>query len=261
MANAKDKFGELVDLIAVLRSENGCPWDRKQTHDSLKRNLIEECYEVLESIENKDVTGIIEELGDLLLQIMFHAQIISETEPLSIVDVVQGLINKMVRRHPHVFGNESADSVEEVEQNWESLKAKEKQEGKVTDSIFNIPPDLPSLHYAQILQDRAVKQGFDWDDISGVLDKIQEEAIEVTGAESHEEKEDEIGDLIFTLVNLSRRLDVHADSALRSANIKFKLRFELMVKLAIQDGLDFQSLPLDVQDRYWDKAKIILRAE
>ena len=260
MTNINNKFDELVDLIATLRSENGCPWDREQTHESLKRNLIEECYEVLEAIENKDTKGIVEELGDVLLQIMLHAQILSETEAVSIDDVIQGLSDKMIRRHPHVFGNESADSAEEVKQNWEVLKANEKRGQKPTDNIFNIPSDLPSLHYAQILQDRAVKQGFDWDDVSGVLDKIQEEAREVTEAESYEEKEDEIGDLIFTLVNLSRRLDVHADSALRSANIKFKLRFELMVKLATEDGLEFQDLPLEVQDKYWDKAKVILRS-
>lgn len=260
MTNINNKFDELVDLIATLRSENGCPWDREQTHESLKRNLIEECYEVLEAIENKDTKGIVEELGDVLLQIMLHAQILSETEAVSIDDVIQGLSDKMIRRHPHVFGNESADSAEEVKQNWEVLKANEKRGEKPTENIFNIPSDLPSLHYAQILQDRAVKQGFDWDDVSGVLDKIQEEAREVTEAESYEEKEDEIGDLIFTLVNLSRRLDVHADSALRSANIKFKLRFELMVKLATEDGLEFQDLPLEVQDKYWDKAKVILRS-
>jgi len=260
MTNINNKFDELVDLIATLRSENGCPWDREQTHESLKRNLIEECYEVLEAIENKDTKGIVEELGDVLLQIMLHAQILSETEAVSIDDVIQGLSDKMIRRHPHVFGDESADSAEEVKQNWEVLKANEKRGQKPTDNIFNIPSDLPSLHYAQILQDRAVKQGFDWDDVSGVLDKIQEEAREVTEAESYEEKEDEIGDLIFTLVNLSRRLDVHADSALRSANIKFKLRFELMVKLATEDGLEFQDLPLEVQDKYWDKAKVILRS-
>jgi len=260
MTNINNKFDELVDLIATLRSENGCPWDREQTHESLKRNLIEECYEVLEAIENKDTKGIVEELGDVLLQIMLHAQILSETEAVSIDDVIQGLSDKMIRRHPHVFGNESADSAEEVKQNWEVLKANEQRGQKPTENIFNIPSDLPSLHYAQILQDRAVKQGFDWDDVSGVLDKIQEEAREVTEAESYEEKEDEIGDLIFTLVNLSRRLDVHADSALRSANIKFKLRFELMVKLATEDGLEFQDLPLEVQDKYWDKAKVILRS-
>ena len=260
MNNINNKFDELVDLIATLRSENGCPWDREQTHESLKRNLIEECYEVLEAIENKDTKGIVEELGDVLLQIMLHAQILSETEAVSIDDVIQGLSDKMIRRHPHVFGDESADSAEEVKQNWEVLKANEKRGQKPTENIFNIPSDLPSLHYAQILQDRAVKQGFDWDDVSGVLDKIQEEAREVTEAESYEEKEDEIGDLIFTLVNLSRRLDVHADSALRSANIKFKLRFELMVKLATEDGLEFQDLPLEVQDKYWDKAKVILRS-
>ncbi|MFL2645361.1 MAG: nucleoside triphosphate pyrophosphohydrolase [Dehalococcoidia bacterium] len=260
MTNINNKFDELVDLIATLRSENGCPWDREQTHQSLKRNLIEECYEVLEAIENKDTKGIVEELGDVLLQIMLHAQILSETEAVSIDDVIQGLSDKMIRRHPHVFGDESADSAEEVKQNWEVLKANEKRGQKPTENIFNIPSDLPSLHYAQILQDRAVKQGFDWDDVSGVLDKIQEEAREVTEAESYEEKEDEIGDLIFTLVNLSRRLDVHADSALRSANIKFKLRFELMVKLATEDGLEFQDLPLEVQDKYWDKAKVILRS-
>ena len=260
MTNINNKFDELVDLIATLRSENGCPWDREQTHQSLKRNLIEECYEVLEAIENKDTKGIVEELGDVLLQIMLHAQILSETEAVSIDDVIQGLSDKMIRRHPHVFGDESADSAEEVKQNWEVLKANEQRGQKPTENIFNIPSDLPSLHYAQILQDRAVKQGFDWDDVSGVLDKIQEEAREVTEAESYEEKEDEIGDLIFTLVNLSRRLDVHADSALRSANIKFKLRFELMVKLATEDGLEFQDLPLEVQDKYWDKAKVILRS-
>ena len=260
MTNINNKFDELVDLIATLRSENGCPWDREQTHESLKRNLIEECYEVLEAIENKDTKGIVEELGDVLLQIMLHAQILSETKAVSIDDVIQGLSDKMIRRHPHVFGDESADSAEEVKQNWEVLKANEKRGQKPTENIFNIPSDLPSLHYAQILQDRAVKQGFDWDDVSGVLDKIQEEAREVTEAESYEEKEDEIGDLIFTLVNLSRRLDVHADSALRSANIKFKLRFELMVKLATEDGLEFQDLPLEVQDKYWDKAKVILRS-
>ena len=176
MSNINHNFSELVELISTLRSENGCPWDRKQTHESLKRNLIEECYEVLESIENKDTQGIIEELGDVLLQIMFHAQIISEKEDFSITDVIDGLMDKMIRRHPHVFGDASADSAEQVEQNWEALKAKEKA-GNESEEIFNIPANLPSLHYAQILQDRAVKQGFDWEDISGVLDKLQEDCL------------------------------------------------------------------------------------
>ena len=130
MSNINHNFSELVELISTLRSEDGCPWDRKQTHESLKRNLIEECYEVLESIENKDTQGIIEELGDVLLQIMFHAQIISEKEDFSITDVIDGLMDKMIRRHPHVFGDASADSAEQVEQNWEALKAKEKAENE-----------------------------------------------------------------------------------------------------------------------------------
>jgi len=257
----ENKFNELVELISTLRSENGCPWDRKQTHDSLKRNLIEECYEVLEAIEQNDTEGLIEELGDLLLQIMLHAQITSETNDLSINNVVEGLINKMIRRHPHVFGNVLAESAEEVEQNWEQLKAEEKKSNSKTElGLINIPTDLPALHYAQILQDRAVKLGFDWEDISGVLEKIQEEALEIVGAEDQDSIEEEIGDLFFTLVNLSRRMNVHADSSLRIANIKFKVRFELMVNLAVKDGHEFSKLTLIKQDSYWDKAKMILKA-
>ena len=180
MSNINHNFSELVELISTLRSENGCPWDRKQTHESLKRNLIEECYEVLESIENKDTQGIIEELGDVLLQIMFHAQIISEKEDFSITDVIDGLMDKMIRRHPHVFGDASADSAEQVEQNWEALKAEERRANNLHE--IDVATALPALMRAGKIGKRAARMGFDWPESSGVLHKMQEELDEIRQA-------------------------------------------------------------------------------
>ena len=177
MKNEPDSFQNLVSTVETLRSPGGCPWDREQTHASLKRNLLEECYEVLEAIDGNSADKLCDELGDILTQVVFHAQMASEAGQFTIEDVAAGVNAKLVRRHPHVFGGTTASDAREVEHNWERLK---EQEGVRKSPVDGIPKELPALAYAQLMQDRVGKVGFEWEDVSGVLDKVAEE---VNGAE------------------------------------------------------------------------------
>ena len=198
-------FQSLVDIVERLRAPGGCPWDREQTHSSLKRNLLEECYEVLEAIDSEDPAALSEELGDLLVQVAFHADIAREAGHFTVADVLTRINDKLVRRHPHVFGDATVADAREVERNWERIKEAEKQRrGGRQSPVDGIPRDLPALTYAQLMQDRVGRAGFEWDDISGVLDKMAEEVEELRGAMTMEEKVHELGDLMFTMVNLSR---------------------------------------------------------
>ena len=189
-------FKTLVDIVAKLRAPGGCPWDREQTHDSLKRNLLEESYEVMEAIDQGNPDILSEELGDLMVQVVFHADIAREAGDFQLEDVLRSINSKLIRRHPHVFGNEKAENAREVEKNWEQIKAEERQaKGESKSPVEGIPIDLPALAYAQLMQDRVGKAGFEWDDISGVLDKLVEEVAEFRVASTIEEKEHELGDL------------------------------------------------------------------
>ena len=250
------RFQSLLDIVERLRAPGGCPWDREQTHASLKRNLLEECYEVLEAIDSNDPQALAEELGDILVQVAFHADIARENGEFSVEEVLAHINDKLVRRHPHVFGDATVADAREVERNWERIKEAEKhRKGGRQSPVDGIPRDLPALTYAQLMQDRVGRAGFEWDDISGVLDKMAEEMEELRGAETMEEKIHELGDLMFTMVNLSRWMDIHAEDALRQANLRFRDRYLQMEELASAKGLDFNSLPLMEKEALWQEAK------
>jgi tetrapyrrole methylase family protein/MazG family protein len=250
-------FEEFQELIAHLRAPEGCPWDREQTHLSLRNNLLEETYETLEALDREDVPSMQEEFGDLLLQIVLHAQIASEAGEFNMEDVIAGIYSKIVRRHPHVFGEAEVDGVKSVLQNWEKLKEKERADKGVPEKglLDGVPVVLPSLTQAQELQDRAARVGFDWPEIQPVWDKVLEELEEVRQADSPEEAEKELGDLLFAVVNLIRWYKVDSESALRATNQKFRRRFKHIEKSARTLGRDLQSMTLDEMDAYWNEAK------
>lgn len=252
-------FQTLVDIVAKLRAPGGCPWDREQTHDSLKRNLLEESYEVIEAIDQGNPAILSEELGDLMVQIAFHADIAQEAGDFQLEDVLRNINSKLVRRHPHVFADGHAEDAREVERNWEQIKAAERQaKGEKKSPVEGIPADLPALAYAQLMQDRVGKAGFEWDDISGVLDKLVEEVAELKAAVTQEEKEHELGDILFTIVNLTRWTGAHAEDVLRQANQRFGRRYLSMESLAVERGHDFNALPLDEKEQLWQEAKRIV---
>ena len=252
-------FQTLVDIVAKLRAPGGCPWDREQTHDSLKRNLLEESYEVIEAIDQGNPAILSEELGDLMVQIAFHADIAQEAGDFQLEDVLRNINSKLVRRHPHVFADGHAEDAREVERNWEQIKAAERQaKGEKKSPVEGIPADLPALAYAQLMQDRVGKAGFEWDDISGVLDKLVEEVAELTAAVTQEEKEHELGDILFTIVNLTRWTGAHAEDVLRQANQRFGRRYLSMESLAVERGHDFNALSLDEKEQIWQEAKRIV---
>ncbi len=245
-------FQALMDIVKVLRAPGGCPWDREQTHASLKRNLLEECYEVLEAIDQGQGRKLSEELGDVLVQVAFHAQMAGESGAFKIDDVITSASEKLIRRHPHVFGDAVAGDAREVERNWDLLK---QQEGVRKSPADGIPGELPALAYAQLLQDRVSRTGFDWEDVSGVLDKVVEEVDELRAATRHKEKAEEFGDLLFSLVNLARWLGIQAEDALRQASARFRARYATMERLASERGQDFPRLPLQGKEALWQEAK------
>ena len=249
-------FQTLIDIVARLRAPGGCPWDREQTHESLKRNLLEESYEVIEAIDQGNPAVLSEELGDLLVQVAFHADIAKEAGDFELADVLRKINSKLVRRHPHVFADGHAEDAREVERNWEQIKAEERKEkGESKSPVEGIPIDMPALAYAQLMQDRVGKAGFEWDDISGVLDKIVEEVAELKAAVTPEEKVHELGDLLFTMVNLTRWSGAHAEDVLRQANQRFGKRYLSMEKIAADRGLDFNALPLEKKEELWQESK------
>lgn len=244
-------------MIAALRAPDGCPWDREQTHRTLRPNLLEETYEVLSALDANDAAGLSEELGDLLLQIVLHAQIASEAGEFDLAEVVRGIHAKIVRRHPHVFGDVKLRDAEGVLQNWERLKAAERQANDKLEAglLDSIALALPALVQAQTYQQRAGRVGFDWRDIQGVLDKVDEEMAEVRTAADEPARAAEIGDLLFSVVNLARWYHVDAESALREANARFRQRFGFIEEAARKDGRNLQDMTLEEMDAYWDSAK------
>ena len=246
-------FATLTGIIARLRSPDGCPWDRKQTHASLRPYLIEECYEVLQALEEGSPQKLREELGDLLLQIMLHAQIAAEEGQFQINDVIQGISDKLIRRHPHVFGDRKAKDSKEIELNWEALKQEERQEGQSL--LSSVPREMPALSYGQSIQRRVAGVGFDWEKVDDILDKLVEEVAEIKQAADHLEMFKEFGDLLFTLANIARRLDIDLETALRGANQRFYQRFTLMEEVCRQRGISFGSLSFDEQNALWEEAK------
>ena len=248
-----DRFRELKEIIARLRGPNGCPWDKKQTHASLRPFLVEESYEVLQALDEGIPEKLRAELGDLLLQIMLHAQIAAETGQFDIDDVISGISNKLIHRHPHVFGGQEVKDVVEVEQSWEALKQEERAEGESI--LAGMPEQMPALAYSQSMQRRVAGVGFDWEKVEDIIDKLAEEVAEIKQATNHQERANEFGDLLFTLANIARRLDIDLEMALRSANQRFYRRFTLMEKLCRQRGINLASLSLDEQNALWEEAK------
>jgi len=249
-------FSKLTKVMTTLRSEQGCAWDREQTHATLKPCLIEESYEVLDAIEKNDMYNLCEELGDLLLQVVFHAQLASEEREFDIQNVLQGVIQKLIRRHPHVFGEEKVETAEDVILTWDRIKQEEKTGGSDELAFFNDPLGLPALMWASSTQRRAAKVGFDWPDIEGPWGKVQEELQELKSALSEGIGiREELGDLMFSVVNLSRSLKLDAEEVLRDAIHKFQRRFIKMMELIQKDGLDLEQSVLSEMDGYWEKAK------
>jgi tetrapyrrole methylase family protein/MazG family protein len=246
-------FSTLVDIVARLRSADGCPWDRQQTHASLRGCLLEECYEVLEALDDEDWGRLVVELGDLLMQVVLHAQIASEAGEFELGDVISNISSKLIKRHPHVFGSVEVRDASQVLINWEALKKEERQEG--TSMLSGVPRSMPALAYSQEIQDRVARVGFDWKNDEGVIDKLAEEVREFGQAESKGEKELEFGDLLFTLSNIARRQGIDLEAALRQANSRFYRRFAYMEELCRKRGLDLDKLSFDEQNVLWEEAK------
>jgi len=263
-------FERLVELQARLRAPNGCPWDIEQTHQTLRTYLIEEAYEVLEALESGNDAKFAEELGDLLLQVVFHAQIAAEQGRFTAADVVREIHQKMVRRHPHVFGEKRAKDAAEVLKNWEQIKAEERRRESGTGSsssarseeapasiLDGIPHTLPAVMQGFQLTRRASRIGFDWDNVEGVVEKLQEEIAELRSAQSSQQIEEELGDLLFAAVNLARFLKVDPEIALQRTNAKFSSRFREMERLARASGRTLANVPRDEMESLWDQAKVV----
>lgn len=258
----KDKYNvdDLIQLVKVLRAPNGCPWDREQTHESIKKNFIEETYEVIEAINKKDCESLKEELGDVLLQVALHSEMERENGTFDFNDVANDICQKLVIRHPHVFGELSASNEKEALQNWDDVKLKTKGIKKQSDSMIKVPREFPALMRAQKIQQKAAKAGFDWDDKNGAIEKLFEEINELQEALSKGNKfdiEDEFGDVLFSCVNIARFIDVDSEEALTGATDKFMNRFIEVEKLAEEQGIDMKKSSIEELDILWDKAKII----
>jgi tetrapyrrole methylase family protein/MazG family protein len=252
-SEALNQFANLVDIIAKLRAPDGCPWDKKQTHASLRENLLSECYEVLEALDEADSGKLRAELGDLLMQIVLHAQIAAEAGEFELEEVIRGINNKLIHRHPHIFSTKKVKNAEEVAINWELLKQEERDEN--TSTLDSLPRQMPALAYSQEMQRRVAQLGFDWEDTSGIIDKLAEEVGEFKQADNCEEKAQEFGDLLFTLVNFARREGIDLEAALREANHRFYKRFTCMEELCRQRGVNFGELSFDEQNTLWEEAK------
>ena len=253
-----EKFDKFVEILKTLRSDHGCPWDREQTHKSLRQNLIEEAYEVIESIDNDDNANLREELGDVLLQIVMHSVIAEEENAFTIEDVIDEVSEKMIRRHPHVFGDVEADTSEEVLKNWDAIKKQEKQEKTIGESMQRIPKALPANIRAEKVQKKAAKVGFDFSNYKEALEKVYEELRELEEAKTTEntsEIEEEFGDLLFALVNLSRFLQINAENSLTNATNKFINRFVTIEALAEKGNKQFSELSIDEMNELWEQVK------
>ena len=250
-------FESFAEIVAHLRAPDGCPWDKEQTHESLRKHLLEESYEAISAIDSGDFADMREEFGDLLLQVVLQSQIANEEEQFNVNQVIHGIHSKIVRRHPHVFGELELEGVDGVLANWEKLKeAERKDKGHDEKGLLDgVPTILPALSQAQEYQDRAARVGFDWPVIDGVLDKIAEEINEIKNANSDFELASEIGDLLFVLVNFARWKNVDAESVLRETNIKFKKRFSYVEQGAKKQGRNLSELSLDEMETLWQEAK------
>jgi tetrapyrrole methylase family protein/MazG family protein len=246
------RFDGLYAVIERLHAPDGCPWDREQTHASLRPHLLEEAYEALEAIDAADPVALTEELGDVLLQVLMHAAVGKREGTFDYGDVNAFITQKLIRRHPHVFGEATAADAEEVYQNWEALKQQEKPRTSILDGV---PRSLPALAASQSIQGRARRIGFDWPDIEGPLEKLREEIDEFAHAEGAADREDEFGDVLFVIANIAQRLGIEAEQALRHANEKFRRRFGQVEAFAAAENVDLHDLDLAGLDALWDRAK------
>ena len=256
--NNKKDFYDLVNTIEVLRSENGCAWDREQTHESIKNCLLEEAYEVIEAIENDNIDGLIEELGDVLLQVVFHSVIGNEDGYFNISDVIEAIVSKMIYRHPHVFKEKNDKTANEVLQNWDEIKREEKNYETIIEEIEAIAKTLPALTRAHKVQKKVSKVGFDFEDINEAVNKVKEEINEVLDVYKTNNKEkimNEIGDLLFSCVNLSRLLNIDEEEALNKSIKKFVKRFRFIEESILNLGKDFKDVTLDEMNTLWEDSK------
>ena len=251
-------FSDLVEIVKLLRSPGGCPWDMEQNHKSIREDFLEETYEVLEAIDTENKVLLEEELGDVLLQIMLHSQIADENGDFNVEDVIDGVAKKMVLRHPHVFGDVSVENSAQVLENWDKIKKTEKHQTSYTDTLKSVPMSYPALMRAQKIQKRAGKVGFDFESIEAPLQKLNEEHAELLEAIATGGKEkitEEYGDLLFTMVNISRFLKIDSEEALQKASDKFIKRFEAVEDAADKKGKDMKEMSLKELDALWDDAK------
>ncbi|MCR4925902.1 MAG: nucleoside triphosphate pyrophosphohydrolase [Clostridiales bacterium] len=254
----KYKVEDLLNIMKVLRGEGGCPWDREQTHESIKKNLIEETYEVIEAINKEDKDLLLEELGDVLMQVVFHAELEDEKGVFNFDDVADGICKKLILRHPHVFGDISVNNTSEVLRNWEDIKKQSKGQKTQTQTMLSVPRELPALMRATKIQQKAAKVGFDWRDVEGAKAKLSEETAELEQAIKNNDKEnitEELGDILFSVVNISRFVDCDAEEALTSATDKFINRFSQVEKLAQERNIDMEKSSLEELDALWDEVK------
>ncbi len=259
-SNAGEKFQQLVEIMARLRAPGGCPWDREQTFDTIKPYTLEETYEVLDAIDRRDWKDLSEELGDFILQAVFYAQMASEEKLFAITDALDAINSKLIRRHPHVFGAESAETAGDVKRIWGEVKAAEKKEkGREQESLLHpVPRALPALVEAQQIASRAAGVGFDWENAEQVIEKLHEELAELAearSAESADELENEIGDLLFVLVNLARFVKVDPEQALRRTNQKFRKRFAHIERRLAEQGKTLADSNIEEMEALWQEAK------
>lgn len=257
-------INDLVDIVEILRSPDGCPWDREQDHKSIRRDFLEETYEVIEAINKDDRDGLLEELGDVLLQVVFHTQIEREKGSFELSDVADGICKKMIERHPHVFGDVNAETSEQVLENWDVIKKQTKQQKSQTESMLSIPREFPALMRADKVQKKAAKVGFDWNSVDGAFDKVSEELQELKEAVlmgAQDNVHEELGDLLFSVVNVSRFIKVDSEEALTGATDKFIDRFSKVEEMAKEQGLDMKETSLEELDKLWDKAKQVSKKD
>ena len=262
----KEKYtiSDLLEIMRLLRTPEGCPWDREQTHESIRSNLLEETHEALEAIDRGDMPLLQEELGDVLLQVVFHAQMEQEKGSFTFDDVADGICKKLVVRHPHVFGDVTADDAGQVLKNWDAIKRETKGGKTQADMLRAVPRALPALMRAGKVQNRARRVGFDWPDVSGAMQALDSETMELKQAVASGDTaamEEELGDLLFSAVNVSRFIDIDAEQALTGATDKFIRRFTVVEQLAAERGVDLASASLEDLDRLWDEANGILPHE
>lgn len=249
-------MADLERIVAILRAPGGCPWDREQTHQSIRANMLEEAYEVCEAIDQSDADHLKEELGDVLLQVVLHAQMEKELGVFTLDDVADGICKKLIFRHPHVFGDVNAEDVGQALNTWDAMKRVEKSQSTYTDTLQAVARSLPALWRAEKVQKKAKKAGFDWPDAQGAVDKLSEEVTELKAAMNGEgDVTEELGDLLFACVNVARFLKADPEQALTQATDKFTARFALVEEKARSAGRDMQDMTLTELDQLWDEAK------